>query len=101
MACTRFVRPSVTSEETGRLSNPTPRPVQRRLRRSDVDIIAADYQAGRSLRTIAETLGVHRHTVAAHLEQLGIPRRANERKMTVHDVVEASRRYDAARTVTT
>ena len=84
---------SVASEETGRLSNPALRPVQRRLRSSEIDLIAIEYRAGRSLRAIAEVLGVHHHTVAAHLQQLGIPRRANERKMSANDVVDASRRY--------
>ena len=41
------------SEEAGRLSNPTPRPVQRRLQASEVDLIAAEYPAGQSLRAIA------------------------------------------------
>ena len=38
----------------GRLSNPAARPVQRRLDAADVDLIAEEYTAGRSLRDIAE-----------------------------------------------
>ena len=91
----------VTSEERGRLSNPTPRPVQRRLRQAELDQLAADYQSGQSLRVIGEALGVHHHTVAAKLEQLGIPRRQTQPKMTADDVVEASRRYQAGDSLNT
>ena len=65
----------VTSEETGRLSNPTPRPVQRRLGRTEIDTIITSYQAGQSLRTTAKLLGIHHHTVAAHLQRHGMARR--------------------------
>ena len=64
-------------EEPGRLSNPAPRPVQRRLDAADVDLIAVEHAAGRSLRDIAKVLGVHHCTVAEHLAQLGIERRTN------------------------
>ena len=84
-----------TSEETGRHSNPSPRPVQRRLRASEVDTIGVEYQAGRSLRAIAKVLGVHHWTVAVHLEQLGVPRRVNRRKMNAHNIVDACARYEA------
>ena len=84
-----------SSEETGRLSNPAPRPVQRRLGASEVDTIGVEYQAGRSLRAIAKVLGVRPWTVAVHLEQLGVPRRANRRKMNAHNIVDACGRYEA------
>ena len=80
-----------SSEETGRLSNPTPRPVQRRLGRAEIDTIISNYQAGQSLRAVAKLLGVHHHTVAAHLQRHGIARRLSQRKMTDIDVAEASR----------
>ncbi len=82
-----------SSEETGRLSNPTPRPVQRRLGRAEIDTIISNYQAGHSLRAIAKLLGIHHHTIAAHLQRHGIARRLNQREMT--DIVETSRRYAA------
>jgi len=63
--------------------------------------MAAGYQAGRSLRTIADELGVHHRTVAARLEELGIPRRPTTRKMKADDVVEASLRYDAGDSLAT
>jgi hypothetical protein len=49
----------------------------------------------------AEPLGIHRRTVAAHLEQRGIQRRVNLRKMSEADISEASRRYRAGEAVAT
>ena len=91
----------VTSEETGRLSNPTPQPVQRRLRASEVDTIGVEYQAGRSLRAIAKVLGVHHWTVAVHLEQLGVPRRVNRRMMNAHEIADARGRYESGDSLAT
>ena len=88
-------------EETGRLSNPAPRPVQRRLGGFEVKRLATEYQAGKSLRLVAEGLGVHHATVAARLEQLGIRRRPNERKMSAGDVAEASEQYGAGHSLAT
>ncbi len=99
-AIATVARPA-SSEETGRLSNPTPRPVQRRLGRAEIDTIISNYQAGQSLRAIAKLLGVHHHTVAAHLQRHGIARRLNHRKMTDIDVAEASRRYEAGDSLAT
>ena len=82
-------------KEAGQLSNPGRRPVQRRLPRSDVDELAAGYKGGLSLRALAEALGVHHRTVAAHLDQLGVPRRVNPCKMNPHEILQASRRYEA------
>ena len=92
---------TTTSKETGRLSNPAPRPVQRRLGPSEIDTIVSDYQAGRSLRAIAKRVGVHHHTVAAHLQRHGIARRVSQRKMTDIDVADASRRYEAGDSLAT
>ena len=79
----------VTSEETGRLSNPTPRPGQRRLGDAEIDTMISNYQAGQSLRAIAKLLGVHHHSIAAHLQRHGIARRLNQRKMTDVEVDDA------------
>ena len=84
------VATTMTSEESGRLSNPTPQPVQRRHGRSEIDTIVSDYQAGRSIRTIAKLVGVHHHTVAAHLQRRGVARRLNQRTMNSAVAVEAS-----------
>ena len=96
-AIATVARPA-SSEETGRLSNPTPRPVQRRLGRAEIATIISNYQAGQSLRAVAKLLGVHHHTVAAHLHRHGIARRLNQRNMADIDFAEASRpRLAAAR----
>ena len=71
---------------------PPPRPVQRRLDSREIDTLATDFQAGRSPRTIAKALGIHHLAVTAHVEQLGNPRRAKERKMSTDDVLVAHRR---------
>ena len=89
------------SEEMGRLSNPALQPVQRWLDSREIETLASKYRAGQSLRAVAEALGVHHQTVAARLQQLGIPRRANEHKMNADDVVEAARRYIAGNSLTT
>ena len=63
--------------------------------RSELNELAAGYETGVSLRALAEALGVHHCTVASHLEQLGVPRRANRRKMNAADILEASLRCEA------
>jgi hypothetical protein len=58
----------------------------------------AGYQAGRSLADLAEAIGVHHRTVAAHLDQRGVQRRANLRKMSeVHRGSVGSRRREPSR----
>ena len=47
-----------------------------------MDELVAGYRAGRSLPDLAKDFGVHRRTVAAHLEQRGVQRRVNSRKMS-------------------
>ena len=79
----------------GRLSNPRGGAIQRRLTDADVDRLVARYQAGRSLPALAEDLGVHRRTIAAHLDLRGVQRRLNVRKMSQLDVGDAARRYRA------
>jgi lambda repressor-like predicted transcriptional regulator len=48
----------------GQLSNPP----QRRLSPTDIGDLIAAYQAGASIRELAADFGVHRTTVAAHLD---------------------------------
>ena len=45
--------------------------------------------------------GVHRRTVAARLEQRGIGRRVNRRKMSERDIAHASIRYRAGDSLAT
>ena len=82
-------------ETTGRLSNPGPRAIQRRLHTTEIGRLVAGYRAGQSLSDLAKEFCIHHRTVAAHLEQCGVPRRINARKFTNNDVDEAARRYRA------
>lgn len=61
----------------------------------EVDQLVAGYEAGQSLPELANNCGIHHRTVAAHLEQRGVPRRANLRKLSETDVADAARRYTA------
>ena len=65
------------------------KPVQRRPSPSEVAAVATEYQQGRSLDDLAREFGVHRRTVADHLERLGIARRVNLPKLTRRGVERA------------
>ena len=86
---------------TGRLSNPRPRAIQRRLNTTEIGRLVAGYRAGQSLSDLAKEFCIHHRTVAAHLEQCGVPRRINARKFTNNDVDEAARRYRAGESLAT
>ncbi len=92
---------TITQETTGRLSNPDPRPIQRRLNTTDIAKLAASYRAGQSLSNLAKQFRIHHRTVAAHLDHYGLPRRMNARKFTNKDVDEAARRYRAGESLAT
>jgi hypothetical protein len=83
------------------LPKPVRRSVQRRLDEAEIDQLVAGYRTGRSLADLAEALGIHRRTVAAHLEARGIPRRTNKPKMTAADTHEAARRHHAGESLPT
>ena len=80
-------------ETPGRLSNPSPRRVQRRLSIADVDDICATYVSGTSIDALARSHGVHRTTIIAHLDQHSVPRRRVVRRMTDALVAEAAVDY--------
>ena len=88
-------------EETGQLSNPPRRDVQRRLTEPEINELVNEYQAERTLADLACVLGIDRRTVAAHLQARGIERRINRRKMTDDDVSQAARRYRAGDSLAT
>ena len=77
----------------GRLSNPPPRPVQRRLSNAEVDDICATYVSGTSIDALARSHEVNRTTIITHLDQHGVPRRRVVRKMTDALVAEAAVEY--------
>ena len=84
---------SDVQEVPGRLSNPAPRPVQRRLSAVDVDDLCATYASGTSIDGLARSHGVNRTTIITHLDQHGVPRRRVVRKMTDALVAEAAVEY--------
>ena len=68
---------------------------------TDIARLVAGYKAGQSLSILAMEYGIHRRTVAAHLEQRGVRRRVIQRKLTNEDVDEAARRYRAGESLAT
>ena len=92
---------TIPQETTGRLSNPGPRPIQRRLNATDIAKLAAGYRTGQSLSDLAKQFRIHHRTVAAHLDHYGVQRRMNARKFTNNDVDEAARRYRAGESLAT
>jgi hypothetical protein len=91
--CSPTASESDVQEVPGRLSNPSPRPVQRRLSAADVDDICAAYVSGTSIDELARSHGVNRTTIIAHLDQHGVTRRRVVRKMTDALVAEAAVEY--------
>ena len=77
------------------------KPVQRRLSPYETSCIAAEYLLGRSLEELARQFGVHRRTVADHLERLGVARRVNLPKLTPPDIERAASRYQAGDSLAT
>lgn len=66
---------------------------QRRLSEDAIDRLVADYEAGESAATLAERYGVHRHTIASHLEQRGVTRHVTQNKLSPADTDEAIQLY--------
>ena len=50
--------------------------------------MAEEYRAGDSVPVLVERYGIHRTTVMAHLEKMGVPRRAQKRKLNDEQVKE-------------
>ena len=69
--------------------------VQRRLNPDELDELVTAYQAGATVRTLADQFRVHRTTVVRHLEMAGVPRRANTRKLTDEQIAKAAELYEA------
>jgi transposase-like protein len=61
-------------EEKGRLSNPP----QRRLSPTDLDDLLEAYRAGATISQLAVEFGIHRTTVASHLDRHGVPRHSEQ-----------------------
>ena len=80
----------VALEERGRLSNP----VQRRMSQPEIDALIGHYRDGSSIDALARRYEIHRTTVIHHLDQAGITRRREVRKMTDEWVALAAARYE-------
>ena len=61
-------------EEKGRRSNPA----QRRLSPTAADDLVEAYRAGATISQLAVEFGVHRTTVAGHLDRHGVPRHSEQ-----------------------
>jgi DNA-binding transcriptional regulator LsrR (DeoR family) len=75
--------------------------VQRRLTAIEIAALVAEYQHGRSLNELARQFGVHRRTVADHLERLGVARKVNLPKLTPTDIERAVSQYQAGDSLAT
>ena len=73
----------------GRLSNPP----QRRLSPTDIDDLVAAYQAGATISQLAVEFGIHRATVAGHLDRHGVPRHSEQSAWTDDTLREAAEMY--------
>ena len=91
--CSPTASESDVQDVPGRLSNPPPRPVQRRLSATEVDDIRTTYVSGTSIDELARSHGVHRTTIITHLDHHRVPRRRVVRKMTDALVAEAAADY--------
>lgn len=85
------VRSEGPREEEGRLSNPP----QRRLSPADVHELIAAYQAGATISQLAADLGVHRTTVAVHLDRHQVPRHHEQTAWDDSTLDEAAELYAA------
>jgi transposase-like protein len=91
----------VDSPATGRSGPRLGPPILRRLTRSQIGDVVTGYQSGRSLADLAQEFGIHRRTVADHLERVGVPRRVNLAKMSPDDVSRATTRYRTGESLAT
>lgn len=69
------------------------RVVQRRLRPQEVVELAAAYGPGATTRELAARFGIHRNTVATHLERVGVQTRAG-RRLSPGELDLAARLYE-------
>jgi lambda repressor-like predicted transcriptional regulator len=75
------------------ISGTAPHPaVQGRLRPDEVAQLVEQYKAGATERELSARLGIHRSTVAAHLERAGVPTRRG-RGLQPDEINDAARLY--------
>ncbi len=73
----------------GRLSNPA----QRRLASADIDDLIAAYRGGATISHLAVEFGIHRTTVAGHLDRPGVPRHGEQRQWDDESLKRAAELY--------
>lgn len=71
--------------------------VQRRLSASELEEFSTIYQAGSSIREIAQYFKIHRTTVHAHVEALGLLHR--DPRLTPADIKEAAEMYQSGKSL--
>ena len=76
-------------EEKGRLSNPP----QRRLSPTDIDDLIEAYRAGATINQLAVQFGIHRTTIAGHLDRHGVPRHSKQTAWDDEILTQASELY--------
>lgn len=72
---------------------------QRRLNPAEATRLAQDYAIGSTVSQLADSYGVHRTTVLAHLERQGIDRRRAQRVLTDDDIAQAAALYSSGRSL--
>mgnify|MGYP001819105620 CR=1 FL=1 len=82
-------RPVGPREEEGRLSNPA----QRRLSPTQLADLLDAYRAGATISQLAIEFGIHRTTVAGHLDRHGVPRHSEQSAWTDDTLREAAEMY--------
>ena len=83
-------------EEKGRLSNPP----QRRLSPTAVVDLVEAYQAGASISQLAVEFGIHRTTVAGHLDRRGVPRHSRKTAWDDEIITQAAELYGTGLSLT-
>ena len=73
----------------GRLSNPP----QRRLSPTEIDDLIEAYPAGATIRQLAGDYGIHRSTVAGHLDRHGVPRHSEQTAWDDEILTQAAELY--------
>ena len=94
---------SVTSTDAMAVDTPSLRESRNRhtrLRPDQVDELVQLYQAGQSVRQLADHFSVNRTTVLGHLERRAITRRPATRKLTDTQVRRAAKYHQAGESLT-
>jgi AraC-like DNA-binding protein len=68
---------------------------QRRLRGDDLDALVEHYQAGATIKQLADRFRISRTTVMAHLDRQGVQRRAIAKQWDHETLASAARTYQS------